>query len=314
MLFDSELVNERDMLKNILHKLYAKLVPRRKLIRKAITDLFQLLIHDIHKFNGASELLDILAAIISGFAVPLREEHSIFFKNIIIPLHKVQTSFLYYDNLVRCSLIFLSKDSSLSIPLIEGLLRYWPFANSSKEAHMILELGEVLEFVDIDKIKSLVPKLFKKLVKCFSGSQCQISDYTICLFERECFINLLTTYKSITFPIVVPAVCRIANTHWHKAMKESFSCLQEILSKLDKSLYEANSIGPDDPKRILQAPCLTQTVEDRIKIDTKWKSFLNIAKTKNPKFVSPTVPYREDTILSEFNRVYKDIYNKTNIY
>jgi serine/threonine-protein phosphatase 2A regulatory subunit B' len=43
------------------------------MIRKAITDCFHVLIHEIHKFNGASELLDILASIISGFAVPLRD-------------------------------------------------------------------------------------------------------------------------------------------------------------------------------------------------------------------------------------------------
>ncbi|MBQ3627310.1 MAG: hypothetical protein II948_11275, partial [Synergistaceae bacterium] len=35
----------------------------------------------ILNFNGASELLDIMASIISGFAIPLREEHVIFFKN-----------------------------------------------------------------------------------------------------------------------------------------------------------------------------------------------------------------------------------------
>ena len=35
-LFDSEEPREREYLKNILHRLYAKLVPRRKMIRKAI--------------------------------------------------------------------------------------------------------------------------------------------------------------------------------------------------------------------------------------------------------------------------------------
>lgn len=111
-LFDSEEPREREYLKNILHRLYAKLVPRRKMIRKAINDCFHSLIHENVKFNGAPELLDILArsflislilhykylilyiysyiiSIISGFAVPLREEHIIFFKNIVIPLHKV---------------------------------------------------------------------------------------------------------------------------------------------------------------------------------------------------------------------------------
>ena len=59
------------------------------MIRKAINECLYALIHETHKFNGAAELLDILAAIISGFAVPLRDEHVIFFKNVIIPLHKV---------------------------------------------------------------------------------------------------------------------------------------------------------------------------------------------------------------------------------
>jgi serine/threonine-protein phosphatase 2A regulatory subunit B' len=39
-LVDSEEPRERDYLKNILHRLYAKLVPRRKMIRKAINDCF----------------------------------------------------------------------------------------------------------------------------------------------------------------------------------------------------------------------------------------------------------------------------------
>lgn len=62
------------------------------MVRKAITDCFFQLIYETNSFNGASELLDILASIISGFAVPLREEHVWFFKNIIIPLHKVPNS------------------------------------------------------------------------------------------------------------------------------------------------------------------------------------------------------------------------------
>lgn len=59
------------------------------MIRKGITDLFNSLIHENYKFNGTSELLDILAAIISGFALPLRQEHVQFFHTIIIPMHKV---------------------------------------------------------------------------------------------------------------------------------------------------------------------------------------------------------------------------------
>jgi len=119
-LFDSEEITEREYLKNILHRLYAKLVPRRKMIRKAVTDTFYTLIHESYKFNGAAELLDIFASIISGFAVPLRDEHVYFFKSVIIPLHKVQTCPKFHNELLRCSMLFVSKDPLLAFDLIEG--------------------------------------------------------------------------------------------------------------------------------------------------------------------------------------------------
>ncbi len=56
-----------------------KLVPRRKMIRKAITDSFHSLIHENVKFNGAPELLDILARFISK-----KNKKRVFKQNVII--------------------------------------------------------------------------------------------------------------------------------------------------------------------------------------------------------------------------------------
>ena len=226
----------------------------------------------IHKFNGASELLDILASIISGFAVPLREEHVIFFKNIIIPLHKVQTSNLYFDNLIRCSMLFLTKDSSLAILLLEGILKYWPFANFVKETLFLQELPEVLEFCDVEKIKPLIPKLFKRIVKCISGSHLQVADRAMCLFESESFIQIIKTYKQTTFAML--------------------AALEADQKKVDKAVR------------------VFQPADERQKMDLKWKTFSNNAKNKNTKYVEPIIPFREDVILSEFNPVYKNIYDK----
>ena len=78
-LFDSEESLERDYLKNILHKLYTKLVSRRKMIRNSMNETFYYLIHETYKFAGTSELLDILASIVSGFTTPLRDEHVVIF-------------------------------------------------------------------------------------------------------------------------------------------------------------------------------------------------------------------------------------------
>jgi len=307
-LFDSEEMEERDFLKNILHKLYAKLVPRRKMIRKAMTDCFHILIHEIHKFNGASELLDILASIISGFAVPLREEHVIFFKSIIIPLHKVQTYNLYFDNLIRCSMLFLTKDNSLGISLLQGILKYWPFANFMKETFFLQELPEMLEFCDLEKLKPLVPKLFKRIVKCISGSHLQVADRAMCLFESESFIQIIKQYKSITFTMLVPVIVKLSENHWHKMLQDSLCALKDILFKLDQSAFEAAI--EQDPKKIDKSLRVFQPAEERAKLDQKWKGFNQAAKNKNSKFVEPVIPFREDVILCDFNAVYKNIYDK----
>ena len=54
------------------------------MIRKTMNESFLRLIHEADKFNGTGELLDIMASIISGYAVPLRAEHVTFFNDIII--------------------------------------------------------------------------------------------------------------------------------------------------------------------------------------------------------------------------------------
>ena len=55
---------------------------------------------------------------------------------------------------------------------------------------------------------------------------------------------------------------------------------------------------------------INQPPEERIKLDQKWKSFVQVAKQKNPKFQEPVIPYKDDVVLCEFNSVYKNIYDK----
>jgi serine/threonine-protein phosphatase 2A regulatory subunit B' len=203
-----------------------------------MNDSFLILIHENNKLNGASELLDILAAIISGFATPLRQEHVTFFKNIIIPLHKVQTSSLYFENLVRCSLIYLTKDTSLAINLIEGILKYWPFGNFTKEILFLQELDSIFEICEIDLLEPLIPKLFKRIVKCISGIHIQVADKTMCLFENEAFIQIIKKYKTIAFNMLTPVIAELAENHWQKMLQESFSALNTILYKIDPTAYK----------------------------------------------------------------------------
>lgn len=90
-LFDSEEEKEREILRTILYRLYAKVVPRRKKIREALFELLFSLVHEKPRFNGTAELFETMNAIVSGYALPLRDEHVLFFKVVVVPLYQVET-------------------------------------------------------------------------------------------------------------------------------------------------------------------------------------------------------------------------------
>ena len=146
-LFDSEDPRERDYLKTILHRMYGKFMVLRPYIKKQIMNLLMRIVHDNETHNGLTELLEILSSITSGLATPLRPEHSEFFKRVLVPLHKVKTLANYNTQLQLCVKNYLDKSQALSIPLILGLLKFWPITCPAKEVIFITEIEEVMELM-----------------------------------------------------------------------------------------------------------------------------------------------------------------------
>merc|ERR1711959_146813 len=80
-LFHSLDPRERDYLKTILHRLYNKMVPMRKFLRSSIGNFLCTFMYDSahnSRAEGVAELLEITGSIVSGFVVPLKEEHLVF--------------------------------------------------------------------------------------------------------------------------------------------------------------------------------------------------------------------------------------------
>ena len=135
-------------------------------------------------------------------------------------------------------MLFLTKDRTLAVPLLDGLLKYWPFANCVKETLFLTELQEVLEVCEVDKIEKLIPRLFKRIVKCIGGIHLQVADRAMCFFENDYFLNILKTYKDRTFPMLVPVIVDLADNHWHKILQESLIALKTILKEIDPYAFE----------------------------------------------------------------------------
>ncbi|KAG7813693.1 hypothetical protein KL921_001239 [Ogataea angusta] len=209
-LFDSEDNRERDCLKTTLHRIYGKFLSLRSFIRKSISNIFLNFVYETGRFNGISELLEILGSIINGFALPLKEEHKVFLIRVLIPLHKPRCLSLYHPQLAYCILQFLEKDFSLTEEVIMGLLRYWPKINSPKELMFLNEIEDIFEIIDSQEFQRIEIPLFAQLAKCISSPHFQVSEKVLCYFNNEYFVSLVTENAENILPIIFPALFDLA--------------------------------------------------------------------------------------------------------
>uniref|UniRef100_A0A8C9WKZ1 Serine/threonine protein phosphatase 2A regulatory subunit n=1 Tax=Scleropages formosus TaxID=113540 RepID=A0A8C9WKZ1_SCLFO len=191
-LFDSEDPRERDFLKTILHRIYGKFLGLRAYIRRQINNIFYRFIYETEHHNGIAELLEILGSIINGFALPLKEEHKMFLIRVLLPLHKVKSLSVYHPQLAYCVVQFLEKDSSLTEPVIMGLLKFWPKTHSPKEVMFLNELEEILDVIEPSEFVKVMEPLFRQLAKCVSSPHFQVAERALYYWNNEYIMSLIS--------------------------------------------------------------------------------------------------------------------------
>lgn len=174
-LFDSEDPRERECLKTILHRVYGKFMVHRPFIRQSVSNIFFRFIFETERHNGIAELLEVFGSVISGFALPLKEEHKIFLGRALLPLHKPKTVGIYMQQLTYCVTQFMEKDPKLASMAIMGLLKYWPLTNSQKEVMFLSELEEILELTNAVELQKCVVPLFRRISCCLNSSHFQVN-------------------------------------------------------------------------------------------------------------------------------------------
>ncbi|KAI6216413.1 Serine/threonine-protein phosphatase 2A 56 kDa regulatory subunit gamma isoform isoform X3 [Aphelenchoides fujianensis] len=216
-LFNSEDPRERDFLKTILHRLYGRFLGLRSFTRQSINNIFyQFLYCDEDRFNGIAELLELLGSIINGFSVPLKEEHVTFLLRVLMPLHKVKSLSVYHPQLTYCVVQFLDKDSTLTEPVINALLKFWPKVQSPKELLLLNELEEILDTIEPAEFKRVQVPLFHQLARCVSSSHFQVAERALYFFNNEYLLDLVGQNIEKILPIIYPALGRSSKTHWNK--------------------------------------------------------------------------------------------------
>ncbi|ESR64290.1 hypothetical protein CICLE_v10007952mg [Citrus x clementina] len=238
-LFDSEDPRERDCLKTVLHRIYGKFMAHRQFIRQAVCNIIYRFVFETERHNGIAELLEIFGSIISGFALPLKEEHKIFLCRALIPLHKPKSVGIYHQQLTYCVVQFIDKDPKLATNAIKGLLKYWPVTNSQKELMFISELEEVLEMTSMAEFQKIMVPLFRRIGCCLNSSHYQVAERAHLLWNNEHILNLVTHNRQVIIPLVFPALERNTQNHWNQAVLNLTQNVRKILCEMDEELVQA---------------------------------------------------------------------------
>ncbi|KAM7275667.1 hypothetical protein ACFE04_017533 [Oxalis oulophora] len=235
-LFDSEDPRERDCLKTMLHRIYGKFMMHRSFIRKAVSNIIYRFVFETERHNGIAELLEIFGSIISGFALPLKEEHKIFLWRALIPLHKTKSVGIYHQQLTYCVTQFVEKDPKLASLVIRGMLKYWPVTNSQKQLMFISEVEELLEMTSVAEFQIIMVPLFRRLGCCLNCLHYQVAERALLLWNNEHILNLVAQNRQIIIPLIYPFLERNTKNHWNQAVLNLTQNVKKTLSEMDEDL------------------------------------------------------------------------------
>ncbi|KAI9125888.1 hypothetical protein K1719_003306 [Acacia pycnantha] len=235
-LFDSEDPRERDCLKTILHRIYGKFMAHRPFIRKSVSNIIYRFVFETERHNGIAELLEIFGSVISGFALPLKEEHKTFLFRALIPLHRPRSLGIYHQQLTYCVVQFIEKDQKLASPVIKGLLKYWPITNSQKELMFLSELEEILEMTSMPEFQKIMVPLFRRICYCLNSLHYQVAERALLLWNNEHFLSLVTQNRQVMLPMVLSALVHNAQKHWNQTVLNLTQNVRKTLSQMDEDL------------------------------------------------------------------------------
>ncbi|KAL7677745.1 hypothetical protein ACOME3_003982 [Neoechinorhynchus agilis] len=217
-LFDSEDPRERESLKTLLHRIYAKFIFLRTDIKKQMNNVFFRFIYETERHNGITELLELMVSIINGFVLPLKDEHKTFLLRVLLPLHKVKTLAVFHSHLSCCVVQFLEKDQSLISSVIRKLLRYWPKTHSPKEVLFLNEFEEILDVTEPHNFPSVMVPMFKQIARCISSPHFQVSERALLMWNNDYIISLLSENCENIMPILLPVLCQNSAHHWNRTI------------------------------------------------------------------------------------------------
>jgi serine/threonine-protein phosphatase 2A regulatory subunit B' len=237
--FESDDPRERECLKAVMHRIYCKFMLHRPFMRKSISNIFYRFVFETERHNGIAELLEIFGSVITGFALPLKEEHKIFLWRALIPLHKPKSLGVYFQQLSDCVTQYIEKEPKLASTVIRGLLKYWPITSSQKEVMFLGEVEEILEAINMAEFQKVMVPLFWRIGCCINSFHFQVAERALLLWNNDQIINLIGHNRHVILPLILPALEKNTLNHWNQSVVNLTISVRSTFTEMDDVLFLA---------------------------------------------------------------------------
>ena len=104
--------------------------------------------------------------------MPVKQDHVKLLQSALIPLHKVKCMQMYHAHLVYCMAQYIEKEQRFAVPIINGVLKFYPFGNTAKELLFLEELQELVEVLAPQTLAEVEVPIYQRLAQCIDDPQC----------------------------------------------------------------------------------------------------------------------------------------------
>ena len=233
----SQDARERSIVQLGVHHLYSRLCQRRGLIRHVFSEMLSNIITLNDRVVGVEEILTIYNSIVCGFVLPIRREHVQFLKHCILPLHKLNHLPEFSGTLTNCLLLFISRDHDLVVPIIQGMLRYWPKYSTQCEIVILDELEKIITSVDPSSLHPVFEALMIRLRRCINSDKFLVAERTLKLWDNKEFAEFVLHQEqnmNESWHVLSGAVTSVSKNSWNLQLRKDACRVASLYSSAEQ--------------------------------------------------------------------------------
>jgi serine/threonine-protein phosphatase 2A regulatory subunit B' len=259
--------NERQLVKELLTKVYQRFMSLRPLIRNFMGSRFAI-------GDCSSDLLEFFSSVINGFNAPLKPEHVNLFRHSFNRLHSHFELYRFHEQMIECVSKMITKQPELLSEVLKYLYQHWPRAERRKQYTYLKEL----EYLLVNHLKQFneenVVVAFRTLNCALYNDFSELCDQANRILTLSKVIDVIMKFQAIVYPIVFENIVKAARNHWDECVRANTLVTLQALQSINPELFKKMNDGRAGLRK-------TRTLQIS-SFQTNWLTMLDFAKANDP--------------------------------